>query len=264
MTPPTLDRQREPCKARIDGPAGAPVLILSNSLGTNWALWDAQLPALTARFRVLRYDTRGHGSSPVTAGPYSVAMLAHDVLRLLDTFQVERAHFCGLSLGGMTGLWLGIHAAERIDRLVLANTAPRIATPDIWNARIASVRQGGMRAINDAVLERWFTAGFRARAPEAVSRIGAMLLATPPEGYVACCVALRDADEWPGVAGIRAPTLVIAGTHDVATPAAEGRQIAERIAGAHCVELDAAHISNVEVADRFTAELIGFLGAGNA
>jgi 3-oxoadipate enol-lactonase len=264
MVLPTLEEQRERCHARIDGPSGAPVLVLSNSLGTNWELWDAQLPALTARFRVLRYDTRGHGSSPVTSGPYSVAMLAHDVLRLLDAFQVERAHFCGLSLGGMTGLWLGIHAAERVDRLVLANTAPRIATQDIWNARIASVRQGGMAAITDAVLERWFTAGFRARAPEAVNRIGSMLLATPSEGYVACCAALRDADEWPGVAGIRAPTLIIAGTHDVATPAAEGRQIAERIAGAQYVELDAAHISNVEMAGPFTAAVTAFLDAGRA
>ena len=264
MTLPTLDHQRERCNARVDGPAGAPVLVLSNSLGTNWALWDSQMPSLTARFRVLRYDTRGHGSSPVTAGSYSIAMLAHDVLLLLDAFQVERAHFCGLSLGGMTGLWLGIHAAERIDRLVLANTAPRIATPAVWNARIDSVRQGGMQAIADTVLERWFTAGFRARAPDAVGRIGEMLLATPPDGYVACCAAIRDADQWPGIASIRSPTLVIAGTHDVATPAAEGRQMAERVAGARYVELDAAHISNVEAADLFTAELIGFLGAGSA
>jgi 3-oxoadipate enol-lactonase len=264
MTLPTLDHQREPCSARFDGPADAPVLVLSNSLGTSWALWDTQMPALTARFRVLRYDTRGHGSSPLTAGSYSIAMLAHDVLRLLDAFQVERAHFCGLSLGGMTGMWLGIHAAERIDRLVLANTAPRIATPAVWNARIDSVRQGGMQAIADTVLERWFTAGFRARAPEAVGRVAAMLLATPSGGYVACCAAIRDADLWPGIEGIRSSTLIIGGKHDAATPAAEGKKMAERIAGARCVELDAAHISNVEAADRFTAELSAFLGAGKA
>jgi 3-oxoadipate enol-lactonase len=264
MALPTLDRQRERCNARIDGPADAPVLVLSNSLGTNWALWDSQMPALTARFRVLRYDTRGHGSSPVTAGTYSIAMLAHDVLVLLDALHIERAHFCGLSLGGMTGMWLGIHAAERIDRLVLANTAPRIATPAVWNARIDSVRQGGMEAIAETVLERWFTADFRARAPDAVGRVRAMLITTPPDGYVACCAAVRDADLWPGIAGIRSPTLIIAGTHDPATTAADGRQMAERIAGARLVELDAAHISNVEAADAFTAEAIAFLGSGNA
>jgi 3-oxoadipate enol-lactonase len=259
MALPTLDRQRERCNARIEGPTDAPVLVLSNSLGTNWSLWDDQMPSLTARFRVLRYDTRGHGSSPVTAGPYSIAMLAQDVVVLLDAFKVERAHFCGLSLGGITGMWLGMHAAERIERLVLANTAPRIGPPALWNARIETVRQGGMAAIADTVLERWFTAGFRARAADAVGRVGNMLLTTPPDGYAACCAAIRDADQWPGIETLRSPTLVIQGTHDVATPAAEGRKLAERIAGARYVELDAAHISNVEAAERFTAELLAFL-----
>jgi 3-oxoadipate enol-lactonase len=191
-------------------------------------------------------------------------MLGHGVLLLLDALQIERAHFCGLSLGGMTGMWLGVHAAGRIDRLVLANTAPRIATPAIWNARIDSVRQGGMRAISDAVLERWFTAEFRARAPEAVGRIGALLLGTPPDGYVACCAAIRDADLWPGIESIRSPTLIIGGTHDAATPAAEGKAMAERMLDARYVELEAAHISNVEAADPFTAAVIAFLCAGNA
>jgi 3-oxoadipate enol-lactonase len=191
-------------------------------------------------------------------------MLASDVLVLLDALKIERAHFCGLSLGGMTGMWLSVHAAKRIDRLVLANTAPRIGTADIWNARIDAVHRGGMQAIAESVLERWFTAKFRARAPEAVGRVGALLAATPPDGYTACCAAIRDADLWPSIAGIRSPTLVIAGTHDIATPAAEGRKTAEQIAGARYVELDAAHISNVEAADRFTAELITFLAADSA
>src|SRR5208283_2717824 len=152
----------------------------------------------------------------------------------------------------------------RIDRLVLANTAPRIGTASIWNARIDAVRKGGMQAIAPTVLERWFTTAFRARAPEAVGRVASMLATTPPEGYVACCAAIRDADLWPGMASIRSPTLVIAGTHDVATPAADGRQMAEQIAHARYVELDAAHISNVEATTRFGAELIAFLGPGNA
>jgi 3-oxoadipate enol-lactonase len=264
MVLPTLDSQRERCDGRIEGPSEAPVLVLSNSLGTNRALWDAQMPALTARYRVLRYDTRGHGSSPVTTGPYSIAMLASDVLLLLDALKIERAHFCGLSLGGMTGMWLGIHAAARIDRLVLANTAPRIGAAAIWNARIDAVRKGGMQAIAETVLERWFTAAFRASAPEAVGRVGSMLAATPPEGYAACCAAIRDADLWPGIANIRAPALVIAGTHDAATPPADGRKMAEQIAHARYVELDAAHISNVEAAARFGAELIAFLAEGDA
>ncbi len=263
MAPPTLERAHGR-HSRVEGPPDAPLVVLSNSLGTNLALWDDQLPALAARFRVLRYDTRGHGESPVIRGACSVEMLGHDVLDLLDALKIERAHFVGLSLGGMTGMWLGMHGAERIDRLVLANTAPKIGAPEIWNARIDSVRNGGMEAIADTVLERWFTAGFRARAPQSVARIRAMLATTPPDGYVACCAAVRDADLWPSLANIRSPTLVIAGTHDAATPAAEGRKMAARIAGAHYVELDAAHISNVEAASRFTAEAVAFLAGGKA
>lgn len=258
------ESRRARLNTRLDGPAGAPVLVLSNSLGTDLTLWDAQIPAFSARFRVLRYDTRGHGASPVTAGPYAVETLARDVLELLDALKIERVNFCGLSLGGMTGMWLGVHAAERIERLVLANTAPQIGTAEIWNARIDAVRTGGMEAIADAVLQRWFTSGFRGRAPQAVARVRAMLTATPPEGYVACCAAVRDADLWPGIASLRAPTLIISGTHDVATPPTEGKRMSERITGARYAELDAAHISNVEAGPRFTAEAIDFLGAGSA
>ena len=186
------------------------------------------------------------------------------MLRLLDDFAVERAHFCGLSLGGVTGMWLATHAAGRIDRLVLANTAPQIGSTQLWNARIDAVRYGGMGAVVTAVLERWFTAGFRARAPQAVDRVRAMLERTSPEGYAACCAAIRDVDLWPSVAGIRSPTLIITGRHDASTPAAEGKKMAERIAGARYVELDTAHLSNVEAASRFTAEVSAFLSGGNA
>ncbi|MDQ2962506.1 MAG: 3-oxoadipate enol-lactonase [Pseudomonadota bacterium] len=259
MALPTLDSQREKLNCRVDGPSDAPVLVLSNSLGTNLSMWDAQMPALTARFRVLRYDTRGHDASTVTPGPYTIAQLGRDVLMLLDALKIRRAHFCGLSMGGMTGMWLGVHAPDRIGRMVLANTAPKIGTPEIWNQRIDNVRKGGMEAIVDTVLERWFTAGFRARAPEAIARMRAMLTATPPEGYVACCAAVRDMDQRDAIAEIRHPVLVIAGTHDAVTPPAEGRATAERIRGARYVELDAAHISNVEAADRFTAEVVAFI-----
>jgi 3-oxoadipate enol-lactonase len=255
----TLDIERDKFNCRVEGPPDAPVLVLSNSLGTDLSMWDAQMPALTARFRVLRYDTRGHGASAVTPGPYTIGELGRDVLRLLDALKIRRAHVCGLSMGGMTGMWLGVHASDRIGRMVLANTAPKIGTPEMWNQRIDNVRKGGMEAVVDTVLERWFTAGFRARAPEAVARMRAMLTATPAEGYSACCAAVRDMDQRDAIAGIRHPTLVIAGTHDAVTPPAEGRATAERIRGARYVELDAAHISNIEAADHFTAELVGFL-----
>lgn len=263
MAPVTLDVRQERFNCRVDGPPDAPALVLSNSLGTDLGLWDDQMPELTTRFRVLRYDTRGHGSSTVTAGPYTVAMLARDVLTLLDALKIKRAHFCGLSLGGMTGMWLGIHAGDRIDRLVLANTAPQIGSAEIWNTRIDNVRKGGIEAIADTVLERWFTAGFRARAPETVGRVRSMLVSTPAEGYIACCAAVRDANLWPGMASIHCPTLVIAGTHDLTASVADGKKMAEVIAHARCVELDAAHISNIEAANRFSAEAIAFLAGGD-
>jgi len=253
--------QHERFNCRLDGRADAPVVVLSNSLGTNLAIWDEQLPALTQRFRVLRYDQRGHGASSVTPGPYTIAQLGRDVLGLLEALKIERVHFCGLSMGGMTGMWLAANAADRIDRLVLANTTPKIGTPEIYDARIETVRKGGLEVVADAVIERWFTQKFRASAPEAVARVRAMLMATPAEGYMGACGAIRDMDQREAIRSIRNPTLVIAGTHDVATPPADGRRIAESIAGARYAELDASHISNIEASERFTAELTAFLAS---
>ena len=255
----TIDVQGENFSCSIEGAEDAPVLVLSNSLGTDLSMWEPQMPALAARFRVVRYDTRGHGASPVTPGPYTIGQLGRDVLMLLDALKIRRAHFCGLSMGGMIGMWLGAQAPDRIGRLVLANTAPKIGTPEIWNQRIDNVRKGGMKAIVETLLERWFTAGFRARAPEQVSRVRAMLVGTPAEGYVACCAAVRDMDQREAIAGVTHPTLVIAGAHDPVIPLAAARATAEKIRGARYVELDAAHLSNVEAAEPFTAEVLGFL-----
>lgn len=244
---------------RFDGPEDAPVLVLANSLGTDPGMWEPQLPAFARRFRVLRYDSRGHGASAVTPGPYTIEQLAGDVLGQLDRLDLERVHFCGLSLGGMVGQWLGVHAPERIDRLVLCNTAARIAPPELWNQRIEKVRQGGMAAIAAAVLERWFTADYLNRAPAMIEPLRATLLATPPDGYIACCAAVRDMDQRDSVERIKAPTLVIAGSRDQATPPADGRFLFERIAGAEYLELAAGHLSNVEQAEQFTAAVVDFL-----
>jgi len=259
MNSTTIEVSREHFNCRMEGPSAAPVVVLSNSLGTDLAMWERQLPALTQRFRVLRYDTRGHGRSSVTPGPYSVGQLGRDMLGLLDALKIQRAHFCGLSLGGMTGMWLALNAGERIDRLVLASTAPKIGTPEVWNTRIDNVRRGGLEAVADALMERWFSAGFRERAPAAVARMRAMLISTPPEGYIAACAAVRDMDQSAVIRAIRNPTLIIAGTHDLTTPPAEAHRMEEAIAGSRYAELEAAHISNVEAPERFTAELTGFL-----
>lgn len=244
---------------QLDGPDDAPVLILSNSLGTTMAMWLPQLPALTEHFRVLRYDTRGHGLSDVTPGPYTIAQLGRDVLSLMDALKISRAHFCGLSMGGMTGIWLGVHASTRIDRLALCNTSAAIGVPEVWNTRIAKVRQDGIESIVDSVLERWFTADFLLHAPAQVDRVRQMLSSTPAEGYIANCAAVRDMNQRADLAKIVAPTLVIGGKYDNATPPEHGELIAKSIAGAKYTELNAAHMSNWEVAQAFTQQLLDFL-----
>ena len=246
---------------RLDGGRGAPVLVLSNSLGTDLALWDPQINTLARTYRVLRYDTRGHGKSTATPGPCSIERLGRDVVGILDQLAIDRVHFCGLSLGGMTGMWLGIHAPRRLQRLVLANTAAHIGPPDNWNARIEKVRAGGMSAISQAVLERWFTPAFMTGHPAELASIRRMMESTPAEGYIACCAAVRDMDQRDAIAAIGVPTLIIAGTFDVATPVAAGRFLADHIEGAEYTELAAAHLSNIEAAPAFTHALRAFLDA---
>lgn len=243
----------------IDGPAGAPTLILSNSLGTELGMWAPQMDALTLLFRVVRMDTRGQGKSGVTPGPYSTAQLGGDVIALMDHLQIPSAHFCGLSMGGMTGMWLGVNHPSRIKRLVLANTSAKIGNAEGWNARIAAVERDGMAPIMPAVLERWFTEGFRQRDPGTVEKVSQMLLRTSAAGYAANCGAVRDMDQRESIGAISAPTLVIAGTHDMATPPEDGMALANAIPGCAYVELDAAHLSNLEQATQFTAHLLQFL-----
>lgn len=256
---PFLDTGKGKLHYELDGDINAPLLVLSNSLGTTLDMWLPQMPALVEHFRVLRYDTRGHGQSDVTPGPYTIAQLGSDVLALLDSLKVQRAHFCGLSMGGMTGIWLGVHAPHRIGRLVLCNTSAAIGVPEVWNARIAQVRQGGMPSVIPTVLERWFTDDFLAHAPAQVERVKTMLANTSVEGYVANCAAVRDMDQRADLGRIVAPTLVIGGKHDKSTPPEHGELIAKSIPGARYVELNAAHLSNWEVAQAFTQQVQNFL-----
>jgi 3-oxoadipate enol-lactonase len=244
---------------RLDGPPGAPTLVLSNSLGTNLTMWDPQIPALAKQFRVLRYDTRGHGESVVTPGPYSIAQLGRDVIGLLDVIGVGRTNFCGLSMGGMIAMWLGVNAPDRIDRLVLCNTAAKIGTAETWNSRIDMVRTQGMAPVADTQAQRWFTPRFIANSPTEVAAARERIVNTSPEGYAANCAAIRDMDQRGTISRIQARTLVIAGLHDPVIPAADSRYLADTIPGARLVELDASHLSNLEAADDFTAALLTFL-----
>jgi 3-oxoadipate enol-lactonase len=243
----------------IEGQTNAPALVLSNSLGTNLSMWDAQLPELHKHFRVLRYDTRGHGQSEVPPAPYSFEQLGRDVLALADEADIGNFSFCGLSLGGMTGLWLGINAGKRLHKLVLCSTGAKTGNAEMWDARIATVRKGGAKSIATATMERWFTPRFRGSAPQEVQRIKHIVESTSTEGYIGCCGALREGDFRGTVGAIRTPTLVISGTHDPAAPPADGRFIAQQIASARYVELDAAHLSNIEQQESFTKEVSEFL-----
>jgi 3-oxoadipate enol-lactonase len=243
----------------IEGPEDGPVLLLSNSLGTNLGMWSPQIPSLAAHYRVLRYDSRGHGRSEAPEGPYTIDMLGRDAVAVLDAAGIERALFCGLSKGGMVGQWLGVNAPGRVERLILANTAAFIGAPEVWNQRIETVRAQGMAAIVPGVIDRWFTKPFQERAPDSVARIRDMLLATDPEGYAACCAAVRDMDQRQAISAISVPTLVIAGRHDLATSPEQGRLIADTVPGAHFLELDAAHLSNIEAEAAFTRALLDFL-----
>lgn len=243
---------------RSDGDPQAPALLLGNSLGTDHTLWDPVLPRLIESYRVLRFDMRGHGASEALAGEYSIEALALDALAVADAAGAQRFSYAGISIGGMLGQWLGANAGQRIDRLVLSNTAARLPT-DIWKARIEAVRSGGLASIADAVLSRWFTEAFLARRSPWVASARTTLLATDPAGYIGCCAAIRDMDLTPLAASIRVPTLVIAGTRDLATPRDHGIALAKAIAGAGFAELPVAHIPVIERPPAFAELMLRFL-----
>ncbi|WP_176594072.1 3-oxoadipate enol-lactonase [Sphingobium sp. EM0848] len=244
---------------RFDGPENAPVLMLSNSLGTDMDMWAPQMAQWTQSFRVLRYDQRGHGASDAPAGAYSIDRLGRDVIELLDVLKIGTIDFCGLSLGGMTGQWLGIREPGRLRRLVLANTSSFMGPPSAWDARIELVRQQGMAPLADASVERWFTQAFAATGQEAIAPIGAMLQLTRPQGYAGCCAAIRDMDMRRSVALIDLPTLVIGGAQDPATPPPHSEALTRAIAGSQLVMLEAAHLANVECPEAFGEAVQEFL-----
>jgi 3-oxoadipate enol-lactonase len=249
--------------ARIDysiaGAATAPTLLFINSIATTRELWARQVPRLSKSFRVITYDARGHGFSQVTAGDYTIEQLGRDALAILDAAGVESAHVCGISLGGITAMWLGVHAPRRIKSLVLANTAARIGSLEMWTERIAFVKQQGMATLADLTMPRWFTDGFRAREPHTIEQFRTMVAACPKEGYLSCSAALRDEDLREAIAGIRCPVLCIAGNADPATPPEALQFIHEQIAGSKMLLLDAAHLTNVEQHEAFTNAVTEFI-----
>lgn len=245
---------------RFDGSEDAPVLVLSNSIGTTLRMWDQQIPELARRYRVLRYDLRGHGASAVPAGAYSLDRLGRDVVELMDSLAVDTATFCGLSLGGFIGQWLGIHVPERIGQLVLANTSSYLGPARPWDEQIKAILAASdMSATADAFLANWFTDGMLEQADELVAPFRADLLGLDPRGLAGCLAAVRDADMRRTTGLITAPTLVIAGAHDTVTLPEHSELIAATIPGAQLTILPVVHLSNIERPDAFLKALSEFL-----
>jgi 3-oxoadipate enol-lactonase len=236
-----------------DGPPDAPVVILAHAIGTSLAMWEPQAEVLSGVFRVVRYDQRGHGGSPVPAGPYEIADLGRDLLKLMDGLRVERASLCGLSLGAMTVLWVAAHAPDRVERLVACCVSARPVSPEAWAERAATVRRDGIAAIEELVVDRW---GYRDRNPGIEAQVRAMLLATPPAGYAACCEAIRTMNLEPDLGSIAAPTMLLAGADDPAAPPAAMESVARMIPGSTLRVVDgAAHLANVEQPQAVTAAI---------
>jgi 3-oxoadipate enol-lactonase len=244
---------------QVDGPSDAPPLLLINSLGTTIDLWDDHVPRLAGRYRVIRYDARGHGRSGGSGGEFTLDQIGRDALEVLDAAGVESAHIAGISIGGLTSMWLGLNAPSRVKSLFIANTAARVGNTQRWVDRIELVRRSGMAEVAALTMKGWFTPEFATREPAAVERCRAMVAACPPEGYIGFCAVLRDADLRDAIRSISTPSLVLAGTMDPSAALEETRLIAERIPGATFVTLDCAHMSAIERKEEFAAELEGWL-----
>ncbi len=245
----------------LHGASDAPLLILAHSLGSDLSMWDEQVAALSPHFRVLRYDSRGHGRSSVPPGPYTLSHMGQDVVALLDQLQAPRAHFCGLSMGGLVGLWLALHHPGRLLRLAACNTAARVGTAQGWADRIAQVQQQGMAALAAQIVPRWFSPAFAQAGLARQAELQAVFSATPAAGYIATCQALAQADLRSRLGEVATPTLVVGGAHDVSTPPTQADELARAVAGARQVLLPAGHLSNVEQPAAFNAAVLEFFRA---
>jgi 3-oxoadipate enol-lactonase len=248
-----------PINYQMEGSADAPVLMLCNSLGTNLHMWDDQAAAWSKHFRLVRYDRRGHGQSGAPKGPYSMDMLGRDALAVADAAGAKTFNWCGLSMGGMVGQWMGANARDRVQRLVLSNTHYYYADKQPWHDRIKFAKDNGLEKLSGPQMERWFTKEFRDRSPQAVSKVVTMFVATKLDGFIGCCEAVRDIDFRATTPTISAPTMVIVGSKDPATLPEYGEAIQKMVKGAKLTSLEAAHLSNIEQPNAYTDAVLAFL-----
>lgn len=245
---------------RFDGPEGGRVVMMSNSLMSDHRMWDTTVPALADRYRVLRYDTRGHGQSGFTPGPYSIEMLTDDAIGLIDQLGIQSVHMVGLSMGGMIAQQMGARYGGRVYSLSLCDTASEMPPRSMWEERFASALTRGMAGQVDAAIQRWFTAPFIARDPQSVERVRRMILATPVEGFIACGSAVRDVAQTTMLLRVKAPTLIIVGRHDPGCTVEQATVLHRMIDGSEMIVLeDAAHLSNIEQSLAFNSALRAFI-----
>ncbi|RYU94524.1 bifunctional 3-oxoadipate enol-lactonase/4-carboxymuconolactone decarboxylase PcaDC [Emticicia agri] len=244
---------------KLQGTPNSPVLIFSNSLGSEMMMWDELVPYMLPYFRILQYDTRGHGGSETPAGKYTIEMLGEDVIDLMDDLKIETAYYCGLSMGGLIGQWLGLNHPERFEKIVLSNTGAKIGDNERWNTRIDTITKQGMQSIVNETMERWFTDDFRKQSPKRVAETKAMFLRNNPTGYTSCCAAIRDADFREKVQNISVETLIITGDEDPVTNVEQAEYLANKIPFAHLKVLHARHLSSTEVPKEYAQVLLDFL-----
>jgi 3-oxoadipate enol-lactonase len=255
---PIITINNNACYYEFEDFGNSEVLIFSNSLGTSLSMWDEQVHILSPHFNILRYDTRGHGKSGVGETTTDIATLGNDVLALMDYLKIEKAHFCGLSMGGLIGQWLGINASKRFEKITISNTAAKIGNAEGWNQRIKHVSENGLESITAATAERWFTPNFRSKTPSVVKDILANFVKTDRIGYMVCCTAVRDADFRNQLQELEVPTLVISGSKDPVTTVEDAEFMVEKIPLASHITLNAAHLSNIEVGEEFSKCILHF------
>jgi 3-oxoadipate enol-lactonase len=243
---------------KLEGKKGLPVLVFSNSLGTDFKMWDAVVPALLPHFQILRYDTRGHGGTTATPEPYSIELLGNDILALTNALKIEKFAFCGLSMGGLIGQWLGIYHSEKLEKLIICNTGAKIGSADMWNERIEFVLKNGMASLWTGALGRWFSPSFQNETKK-IAPLKTAFLKCPTEGYAAACAVVRDSDFRENIDSILLPTLIITGTNDFITTVEHAEFMQSKIKNSRVILLEAAHISVVEQPEKFGAALLDFL-----